>query len=168
MLLRMLGNLFPENVVVADEKRRKESKRMIAKSRGKDLFKGHLVVLVDSGSASASEVFSKVVQLEKRGTVMGDRSAGAVMESRFFDHSLGADIVVLFGASITIADLIMKDGKSLEHIGVQPDKFLLPSALDLANHRDPVLSQAAASLGFEISPEVAGQIFAAFEDPRNE
>ena len=95
---------------VCDEKRRKETKEIIAKSRGKDAYTGKLVVLIDSDSASASEVFSRVIQLEKRGVIIGDQSAGAVMESMYFGHQTGVDIVAFFGASITIADLIMKDG----------------------------------------------------------
>jgi len=54
---------------------------------------------------------------------------------------------------------VMADGKSLEHIGVTPDKVLLPAAADLAAGRDPVLSQAAALLGFTLEPEKAGALF---------
>ncbi len=159
MLLRLLGNFFPENIKVGDEKKRKETKEILVKSRGKDSFTGKLVVLTDSSSASASEVFSKVIQSEKRGLIIGDQTAGAVMESRYFGHQVGLDVVVFFGASVTIADLIMKDGKSLEKIGVTPDEKRLPTQSDLANQRDPVLSRAAEVLGFKITPEEAGKIF---------
>lgn len=159
MLLRLIGNFFPENVKVGDEKMRKETKEIIAKTRGKDNYKGKLTVLIDSESGSASEVFSKVMQLEKRGTIIGDQSAGAVMESRFFGRQTGVDIVAFYGTSITIADLIMKDGKSLEKIGVTPDLRMLPTAQDLANKRDPVLAKAIELHGFKATPEEAGKFF---------
>lgn len=164
MVLRLIGDIFPEDLKVADEKRRKETKEVIAKSRGKDAYQGKIVVLVDSGSASASEVFAKVIQLEKRGTVLGDQSAGAVMESRFFGRQLGLDVVIFFGTSVTVADLIMKDGKSLEKIGVTPDAKVLVTGKDLSEKRDVVLAKAAQSLGIELTPEQAGAIFPDDED----
>ncbi len=84
---------------------------------------------MDSGSASASELFARVVQLEKRGTVIGDRTEGAVMEARHFtfsqDKAFGQFLP--YGAELTVADLKMTDGNSLEHHGVVPDEILLPS-----------------------------------------
>src|SRR2546426_3984765 len=103
----------------------------------------HLPARLDSKSASAAELFAKIIQLEKRGKVMGDRTAGAVMLAIFRPGLLG-DMsngnMIPYGASVTDADIIMSDGKSMEHIGVTPDELLLPSASDLAGQRDPVLS----------------------------
>lgn len=159
MCLRLIANMFGEDVKVYDEKTRKGLKEVIAKSRGKDSFAGKLAVLTDSGSASASEIFSRVIQIEKRGRVFGDQSAGAVMEARFFDHQLGMDTVIFFGASVTIADLIMKDGKSLEKTGIIPDVNIVPTGKDIAGRRDVVMSAALKSLGLDVTPEVAGAIF---------
>src|SRR5207253_5571904 len=78
-LKRLLGNFFDHDVKIGDRKGRKEMKPEISKTRGKDIFKGQLVVLIDSRSASAAELFARTIQIEKRGTVIGDRSAGAVM-----------------------------------------------------------------------------------------
>lgn len=155
----LLGDTFESEVKIADRVSRKESKPEVAKSRGRNAFTGKLVVLIDSKSASAAELFARVVQLEKRGTVIGDRSSGSVMEARRYSYHLGVDTEVFFGASITESDLIMKDGKSLEHTGVVPDEIVLPAAADLAAGRDPVLSRAAAVLGSRLSPEDAGKMF---------
>jgi carboxyl-terminal processing protease len=158
-LLRLIGNLFDHDVKLGDVTTRKGSKPIIAKTRGDHVFKGNLVVLIDSDSGSASELLARVVQLEKRGKVIGDKSAGAVMRSRFYDHQQGADIVVFYGASITEADIIMTDGKSLEHIGVTPDEIKLPTATDLASQKDSVLAYAASVLGVTVAPEKAGALF---------
>ncbi len=158
-LQRLVGSVFDRDIKIADEKARKETKPQLAKTRGDRSFKGKLVVLIDSDSGSAAEVFARVVQLEKRGTVLGDRSAGAVMESQHESHQAGSDTVVFYSVSVTHADLIMTDGKSLEHDGVIPDELLLPSAADIAAKRDPVLSRAAAVVGFNLPPEKAGTLF---------
>jgi C-terminal processing protease CtpA/Prc len=159
-LLRLIGNLFDHDVKLGDIKRRKETKPLMAKTRGGDaVFKDNLVVLIDSDSGSASELFARVIQLEKRGTIVGDRSAGAVMRSRFHEHTSGVEIVAFYGASITDADVLMTDGKSLEHVGVTPDHLVLPTGADLAAQRDPALAFAASLVGVKLDPEKAGALF---------
>jgi C-terminal processing protease CtpA/Prc len=155
----VISDLFEGDVKIADRVGRKETKAEVARSNGRNVFSGKLIVLVDSKSASAAELFARLVQLEKRGKVMGDRSSGAVMEARDYDYHIGTDFMVFFGASITEWDLVMSDGKSLEHNGLMPDEVVLPTAADLANGRDPVLAHAAALLGVKITPEDAGKMF---------
>jgi carboxyl-terminal processing protease len=157
-LKNVLGNVFDHDVKIGDLVSRKDSKPEIAKSSG-GAFNGKLIVLVDSNSGSSAEIFARVVQLEHRGQVIGDRSAGAVMEARHFSESLGADTRVFYGFSVTIANLIMTDGKSLENIGVTPDETVLPTATDLAEGKDPALSRAAELAGTKLDPTVAGKIF---------
>jgi carboxyl-terminal processing protease len=158
-LKRLIGNLFDHDLKFQEVKRRKETKPIIAKTRGQDAFKGQLIVLIDSLSGSSAEILARVVQLEKRGVVIGDQSAGAVMRSQTFNYTMGANAVLGYAASITDADVIMGDGKSLEHTGVTPDELLLPTGADLAAKRDPVLSRAAELAGMKINPEKAGAMF---------
>jgi len=153
-----VGGMFDRDVKIADRVGRKDTKPEVAKG-SHDPFTGKLVVLVDAESASAAELFARLIQLEKRGTVLGDLSSGSVMEAKEFEEKSGTDVVAFYGASITQWDLIMSDRKSLEHSGVKPDELVLPTAQDLANSRDPVLARAAESLGVKISPEEAGKAF---------
>jgi carboxyl-terminal processing protease len=153
------GYFFDKELKIADFKGRKPMKPQMCKPHGEGNFKGKLVVLVDSKSGSAAEIFARIVQLEKRGVVIGDRTAGAVMRSQVFGHEVGIDTLRYYGVSVTDADVIMADGKSLERVGVTPDELSLPTADDLAAKRDPVLTRAAAILGFELPPDKAGSMF---------
>jgi len=154
-----LGGIFDKEVKLGDRVTRDDSKPMVAKSKRQNAYSRKIIVLVDSRSASASELFARVVQLEKRGIVLGDKTAGAVMESKRYSYKHGMDTVIFYGASITDADLIMTDGKSLEHTGVAPDELLLPTASDLASGRDPVLARAVELCGSKMTPEAAGALF---------
>jgi C-terminal processing protease CtpA/Prc len=158
-LQRLVGNLFDHDITIGNMRLRKESKPMVANTRGDSGFKGRLIVLVDSDSASSSEILARVVQLEKRGTVLGDRTSAKVMRSRLYAHQTGLETVVPYGVSVTDADLIMSDGRSLEGIGVSPDEVLLPTAEDLASQRDSVLSRAVAMAGGTLDPAQAGKLF---------
>jgi C-terminal processing protease CtpA/Prc len=163
-LLRLIGNLFDHDIKVGDIQRRKETKPFTAKTRGSGSFSGQLIVLVDSISASSAEILPRVVQLEKRGIVIGDRTAGAVMRSRLYDHGVGVTSTAFFAMSVTDADVKMGDGKTLEGTGVTPDEILLPTGADLAAKRDPLLARAAALAGLTMDAEKAAALFPEIKD----
>jgi carboxyl-terminal processing protease len=160
-LLQLVGCIFDKDVTVAEVKSRKtDEKPMIARTRGGDkVFAGKLIVLVDSESGSASEIFARVVQLHGRGIVIGDRTAGSVMRAKRHSFSIGGDTSIFYGANVTNANLIMTDGKSLERVGVTPDQLMLPKASDMAANSDPVLAHAASLADVKLDPAKAGTLF---------
>ena len=157
----VIGCLINRTVKVSDHKTRKNSTPWINKPHKKGAFEGELVVLVDSKSTSGAEVVARVTQLEKRGMVVGDQTGGAVMVGASFYKSYLVNASGLYsvgsnyGMQVTIADMVMSDGKSLERIGVTPDELLLPKPEDLAGKRDPVLARAAELLGANLDPAKA-------------
>jgi C-terminal processing protease CtpA/Prc len=162
-LEQVVSRLFDRDVKIAEIRSRRSTKASVAKGR-KSSFTGKLVVLVDAESASAAEVLARVVQLEKRGVVIGDRSSGSVMQGLLHGFVISvpdsSDVVLIpYAASITDADLIMADGRSLEHVGVTPDEIVLPTAADLRERRDPALARAVSTLGATLSPAAAGALF---------
>jgi C-terminal processing protease CtpA/Prc len=155
----LLGGIFDHDVHVYDIVSRGQAKTEILKSQGKHAFAGFLIVLVDSASSSAAEVFARVVQLEKRGLIMGDHTSGQVRESLLLRHNLfQAGSTPQYVVSMSVADLILADGRSLEGSGVIPDILMLPTQQDLAAGRDPVLAEALKLLGRPMDPEQAGKL----------
>jgi C-terminal processing protease CtpA/Prc len=151
----LVSGFFDHDVKIGDAVARKNTKPTVAKP-DRHNFLGRLIVLVNSRSLSAAEIFARVVQLEKRGVILGDRTPGMVMEAELYGHASGGTV---FGVSVTMADLIMSDGKSLEHVGVVPDEVILPTANDFANDRDPVLAHAAEIAGARLSSKDAAKLF---------
>jgi len=154
----MVGSFLDGEVKIGDVESRERMKPMVGKASG-EAWKGKLVVLIDSQSASAAELFARVMQIEKRATVIGDRSSGSVMMARGYPHEIGSDTLIAFATNVTIANIIMKDGKSLEHTGVTPDEVMLETPEDVASGRDTVLAHAASLCGVTLDPQKAGTFF---------
>ena len=77
-------------------------------------FGGDVVVLIGPGSASASEIFAAAIEDNKRGKVIGGKSAGAVLASTF--HRLPEG----FSIQIPMMEYVTPGGKRLEGTGVAP------------------------------------------------
>jgi C-terminal processing protease CtpA/Prc len=162
----LTGKFFREDVVIGTEISRGKKKDQQANGSGDKAYIGDLLVLIDSESASASEVFARVIQIEKRGIVVGDTSAGAVMisigytiETALYGKTIGIQEPYQESfMSVSVGDLIMKDGNRLEGIGVSPDKPVGPSPQALFSRADPILAYAAELLGSPISAEKAGEM----------
>ena len=169
----LAGYLFDHDVKIADVVTRKKNEVRMAKTKRDKSYKGELVVLVDSHSASAAEMVARVVQIEKRGKVVGDLSSGAVMTSvrapLFGRINTTAEAVITYtGMSLTIADVIMSDGSRIEGVGVRPDVSAVPTPLALAQRTDPVLAHAATMLGASLTPEKAGEFYFIGEKPEGD
>ncbi|HEY8012030.1 MAG TPA: S41 family peptidase [Rudaea sp.] len=158
-LQALLGGLSAKDVAIGSLKERGHTTPLLAKGVGKDAFAGRVFVLVDAESASASELFARTVQLIERGTVIGDRTAGAVMTAQYNPLLVShGENVIVYGALVTTADVIMSDGGRLEKKGVTPDFIVLPTAEDLAAGRDPALAQAFKFAGQSLDAAAAGAL----------
>jgi carboxyl-terminal processing protease len=163
-LVRLVGHVFDRRMTIATIRRRRETRSLESKPVGRP-FTGALFVLINSRSASSSEIFARLVQLERRGVVLGDRSAGAVMRSMTHDLTT-AFRANPYGLSITDADVVMPDGSRLEGHGVRPDSLVLPSAADLAAGRDPVLALALTMAGSPTDADRAGKLMPRRDETR--
>jgi C-terminal processing protease CtpA/Prc len=79
-------------------------------------FSGSVYVLIDSGTASAAEPLAALLQSEHRATLIGERTAGAMLSSESIDLGNG------WSLRLPTADYFTAEGVRLEGRGVTPDR----------------------------------------------
>jgi carboxyl-terminal processing protease len=133
----VLNSVLPRGVPVYTERRRGGQERVIT-TVGAPLLPPTmpLTVLVDDGSASASELFSAAVQENRRGQLVGGKTAGAVEASILINLSDGSAL------SVTISRLATGRGIRLEGSGVTPDIEAVMTAADFDAGTDRPLGAA--------------------------
>lgn len=157
---QLLSYFFDRDVFVGMTHRRGESDSVVIKPNDPEkTYRGMLVVLVNSNSASASEMAARVLQLEGRAIVVGDRTAGAVVTSLYYPHEVGFGRVMEYVLQVSVMDVSMADGQRLEKVGVAPDHLVLPSGSDLASFRDPQMAYALKLAGYTVTPDEAARLF---------
>lgn len=81
-------------------------------------FAPKLVVLVDENSASASEIVAGALQDHKRGVLVGNKTFGKGLVEQDFALRNGGDL------HLTIAYWFRPSGKSINLVGITPDKVV--------------------------------------------
>ena len=107
----------------------------------KDAYKGPVVILLNSGSASASELFSSTMQAAGRATIVGQPSCGCLLGFLGYARVPG-------GAELAYSEVGFRlpNGKRIEGEGVIPDVPVPLTAHDLQLNRDRALEEAQAKL----------------------
>jgi len=105
-----------EGTIVSTVDRKGESDRKSANNSA--LTDKPLVVLVDGGSASASEILSGALQDNKRATLLGTKTFGKGLVQSV--RSLGDGS----GLAVTIAKYLTPSGRDINKHGIEPDVVL--------------------------------------------
>lgn len=99
-------------------------------------FLGPVAVLIDSGSASTSEIMAAGLQEAGRARVFGEATPGAALSSLFKALPTG-DLL-----QYAIADMQTPQGRLLEGHGVAPDEPVERRLAEIANGEDAVITAA--------------------------
>lgn len=116
-----LTNLFIDNGVIVSQKGRNESENSEFKAaRVNKITNLPLAVLVNGGSASASEIVSGSLQDHKRAVVIGEKTFGK-----------GSVQIILpvddkEAIRLTIARYYLPSGRTIQATGVEPDIIVFP------------------------------------------
>jgi carboxyl-terminal processing protease len=145
-----------QGTIVSTKSRIGEREREVAK--GKSLTKKPLVILVDQGSASASEILSGALQDNKRASLIGSKTfgKGLVQSVRPLDDGSGV--------AVTIAKYFTPSGRDINKQGIKPDVTLdmtdeqrknlwLKERQTVGTLADPQFAKAVEVLGKQIAAQ---------------
>lgn len=105
-----------DGVIVSTVNRQGVSEQETA--NGTALTSKPLVVLVDGGSASASEILSGALQDDHRATLVGSKTFGKGLVQSVRGLGDGS------GLAVTVAKYLTPSGRDINHAGIQPDVVL--------------------------------------------
>lgn len=114
-------------------------------AEGGNILKGlPTVVLIDSGSASASEITAGALHDNGVATLMGVKSFGKGSVQQVENFPDGSEL------KVTIARWYTPDGKNIDKQGIKPDVTVNMSDKDIAAHQDPQKAQALSLLNSKV------------------
>ncbi len=121
-----VSDAFLKNGVIVITRIGDSDKEYAARREAYD-YVGNIVVLIDSGSASASEIVAGALKNNQRAVLIGQRSFGKGSVQQIFDLNDGSAL------KLTIADYLTPGNISIQDIGITPDIMLNPVVISREN-----------------------------------
>ncbi len=133
---------LPVGKIIVTEDYKNNGEDLIHRSKGYDIFNENLkfVILVDRGSASASEILAGALKEHDVATIVGSKSFGKGSVQELADVTNGASL------KVTVAKWLTPNGNSISDGGVKPDVEVEMTIEDFNAGLDPQLEKAVEIL----------------------
>lgn len=135
-----VASQFLREGVVLREDRKSEGERVYDVRAGGKALDQPLVLLVNGGTASASEIVAGALQDYKRATLIGEKTFGKGSVQLIYELSDASRL------HVTVAKWFTPNNNAIDGKGLAPDIEVLISEEDRANNRDPQLERAISFL----------------------
>jgi C-terminal peptidase prc len=119
-----VADMFMSSGRIVSVKSRHRREEVYDASRQSSDIKLPLVVLVNDGAASASEIVASAIQDNARGLVVGLRTFGKASVQTLFEPALHTEYYI----KLTIARYYAPSGTTIQVVGVTPDVEVAPEA----------------------------------------
>ena len=127
-----ISDLFLQNGKIVETKGRSSNSELKYEATARDISNGmSLVVLINEGSASASEIVAGALQDNKRATILGTKSYGKASVQTIQELSDGSAL------KLTTAKYYTPLGKDIHENGIIPDVIVEPSEDDVVSLPEP-------------------------------
>jgi len=139
-----LTGLFIDRGVVVQVRESGGRVSALEKNRNaRPVWDGPLAVLINRGSASASEIFAGAIQDYGRGLVIGETSFGKGTVQNLFslDRLVDNDVPRLGQIKVTTSQFFLPDGSSTQNRGVVPD-IAFPMTVDASEYGESTYDNA--------------------------
>jgi carboxyl-terminal processing protease len=113
--VKIAGYFLPKDTLVVYTEGRVKDKGLKFKSDSPELYDGKIVVLIDRGSASASEILSGALQDWNRAVIVGTKSFGKGSVQTIIPLSDNSAI------RLTTAQYMTPKGRKIHGVGIEPD-----------------------------------------------
>ena len=131
-----VADAFISNKPIVETKNREGISDPIPASE-ETLYDGPMVTLINQGTASASEILAGALQDNNRSKLIGTNSFGKGLIQSLTNLSDGS------GFAITVASYLTPQGKSIQNIGITPDRILeMPEPLNPGSSDDRWIQDA--------------------------
>jgi carboxyl-terminal processing protease len=130
----------PEGKTLLQEKHGSEVTNTYFGQGGNELGNIPTVVLVNGGSASASEITAGALHDNKEAYVIGEKSYGKGVVQQLINFGDGSQL------KVTVASWYRPNGQNINHKGITPDKLVKISDTDAKAGNDTQLKAAEAYL----------------------
>jgi carboxyl-terminal processing protease len=140
--IEVASQFLPNGTVVMREKYGDGHEVVFKAKRGGLATDIPMVVLVNEGSASASEIVAGAIQDNQRGVIVGETSYGKGTVQQIHPLQQNAGVV-----RVTIARWLTPTGRSIDKVGITPNNAVAMTPEDVTAKRDPQLDKAISLLG---------------------
>lgn len=134
---------LPSGDVVVTEDYAGHQANIVHRSYGYDIFNSNLkmIILVDGGTASASEILSDALRSYGVAKLVGTNTFGKGVVQQLFPITDDTSL------KITVARWLGPDGTQIPHDGLTPDVMATTSDAQIAAGQDPQMAKAVSILG---------------------
>ncbi len=135
-----IAGLWLENKVVVEERQNNKVRQVLRTKRNAPLSGIKSIVLVNEGSASASEILAGALRDNGAATLLGAKTFGKGSVQELIELSGGAQL------KVTIARWYTPKGVNIDKTGLEPDEKVDLTAEDVTAGRDPQKDRALQEL----------------------